>query len=112
MSNITSVTVTKRSSYPRDGEIISFFEEKGLYAKTDEFKQFSKLEEETDELLEALQFKSKGEILAEAGDCYICLVNVLKCCGLTMEDAVNAAVDKVVSRKGEVVDGVFVKEES
>ena len=81
-----------------------------MYAKTDKFKQFSKLEEETDELLEALQFKSKEEILSEAGDCYICLLNTLKCCGLTMEDAVNTAADKVVKRKGEIVDGVFVKE--
>tara|TARA_B100000929_G_C15511743_1_gene421152 strand:- start:32212 stop:32544 length:333 start_codon:yes stop_codon:yes gene_type:complete len=109
MSNITSVTVTKKT-YPRNKDIISFFQAKGLYEKTDEFKQFEKLEEETDELLEALKFKSKEEILSEAGDCYVCLVNVLHCCGLTLEDAVNSAVDKVTKRKGSVQDGVFVKE--
>lgn len=110
MSNITKVSVTKKAPYPRDAEVVAFFEAKGLYAKTDEYKQFEKLEEETDELLEALKFKSKEEILSEAGDCYICLLNVLHCCGLSIEDAVNSAVDKVTKRKGQVVDGVFVKE--
>lgn len=104
------VTVTKGKPYPRNKDILQFFEEKGLYAKTDEFKQFDKLEEETAELYEALRHESKESILSEAGDVYICLLNTLHCLGLTMEDAVNAATDKVVNRKGEVVEGLFVKE--
>ena len=104
------VTVTKGKPYPRNKDIVRFFEEKGLYAKTDEFKQFDKLEEETAELYEALRHESKDSILSEAGDVYICLLNTLHCLGLTMEDAVNAATDKVINRKGEVVEGLFVKE--
>jgi NTP pyrophosphatase (non-canonical NTP hydrolase) len=108
---IVKAQLISKKHYPRDNDIIYFFVEKGLYTKTDEFKQFEKLEEETDELLEALHYKSKEDILSEAGDCYICLLNVLHCCGLTMEDAVDAAADKVTKRKGQVVDGVFVKEQ-
>lgn len=107
---IKSVTVTKKNAYPRDKDIISFFQEKGLYENTDEFKQWEKLEEEVYELLEALQGTDKKAILSEAGDTYVCLVNVLHCLGFSMGQAVDEAVDKVVKRKGEVVEGKFVKE--
>lgn len=110
MSNITKVTVTKKNPYPRNQDIISFFEEKGLYGKTDEFSQFKKMEEEVEELYEELRHGPKENILSEAGDVYITLLNVLHCCGLTIEDAVNVAADKVLKRKGKVENGVFIKE--
>lgn len=108
---IQSVTITKGKAYPRDKEIISFFEKKGLYETTTYKDQFLKLEEEVEELLEALHLGDDEQVLSEAGDVYICLLNVLKCCGLTMEQAVNYSADKVTKRKGKVVNGVFVKEE-
>lgn len=109
MSAIVSATVSKKA-YPRNQDIIKFFESVDLYRNTDEFKQFTKLEDETEELYEALRHKPKSEILSEAGDVYICLLNILHCCDLTMEDAVNSAANKVTKRKGQMVDGLFEKE--
>src|SRR5690625_4540794 len=107
---IKSVTVIKGKPYPLDTEVISFFEEKGLYEKTTYSDQFLKLKEEVGELEEALPTGDDEQILSEAGDVYITLMNVLKCCGLSMEQAVNYSVDKVVKRKGQVKNGVFIKE--
>ena len=107
---IQKVTVIKGKPYPRDKEVINFFEEKGLYEKTTYSDQFLKLKEEVGELEEALPTGDDEQILSEAGDVYITLLNVLKCCGLTMEQAVNYSVDKVVKRKGKVENGVFIKD--
>lgn len=107
---IKSVTVVKGKAYPRNAEIIQFFKNKGLYENTNDLIQFDKLQEEVWELEQALCEKSKEEILSEAGDVYITLVNVLHCCGLELADAVDSATDKVVKRKGEVVNGKFVKQ--
>jgi NTP pyrophosphatase (non-canonical NTP hydrolase) len=107
MSIIKSTVVV--NTYPRNQEIIQFFKDKGLYESTNDLIQFDKLQEEVIELEEALTSKSKAEILSEAGDVYICLLNVLHCCGLDLSDAVDAATDKVVKRKGRVVNGKFIK---
>ena len=110
MSAIKSVTVTKGVPYPKDKAIIQFFESKGLYPKTTAECQFGKLEEEVDELWDALRTNSLEEILLEAGDVYITLLNVLHCKGLTIEQAVNAASEKVLKRTGKVEGGMFIKE--
>jgi len=107
---IQSVTVTKGKPYPRNKDIIKFFEEKGLYERTTWQDQFRKLMEEVDELEEALLLGADDQVLSEAGDVYITLLNVLTSCGLTMENAVNAAADKVLRRSGKVVNGQFVKD--
>lgn len=108
---IVKATVTKGKPYPRNAEILQFFEERGLYERTTWKAQFEKLEEEVDELKDALLLGDDEQVLNEAGDCYICLLNVLHSCGLTMEQAVNYATDKVIKRKGRVENGVFIKEE-
>lgn len=107
---VLKATVTKGKPYPRNAEIIKFFEGKGLYEKTNFFDQFRKLEEEVDELHDALLLGDDEQVLNEGGDVYITLLNVLHTCGLTMEQAVNYATDKVVKREGRVENGQFVKE--
>jgi len=108
---ISKVVVTKGRAYPRNAEIIGFFEDRGLYERTTWKAQFLKLEEEVDELKDALLLGDDEQVLNEAGDCYICLLNVLHSCGLTMDNAVDYATNKIVKRKGKVVNGQFVKEE-
>lgn len=100
--SISKVVVKK--NYPRDREIIRFFESKELYANTNCLLQWDKLEEEVYELEEALKYKSEEEILLEAGDVYITLLNVLHCKGLSIEEAVEAAANKVLKRQGEVIN--------
>lgn len=108
---IVKATVVKGKAYPRNAEILQFFEDRGLYERTTWKAQHLKLEEETDELKDALLLGDDEQVLNEAGDVYICLLNVLHSCGLTMEQAVNYATDKVIKRKGRVENGVFIKEE-
>lgn len=107
---VVKAVVTKGKPYPRNNEIIRFFEDKGLYERTTYRDQFMKLMEEVDELQDALQLGDDEQVLNEAGDCYITLLNVLHTCGLTMENAVNYSTDKILKRKGRVENGVFVKD--
>ncbi len=109
--SIKSVTVVKGKSYPRNAEIIQFFEDKGLYERTDFLSQFKKLEEEVDELKDALLLGDDEQVLNEAGDVYITLLNTLHSCGLTMEQAVNYSTNKILKRSGKVVNGVFIKDQ-
>ncbi len=108
---IVKATVVKGKAYPRNDEIIQFFEDKGLYERTDFLSQFKKLEEEVDELKDALLLGDDEQILNEAGDVYITLLNVLKTCNLTMEQAVNYSTNKILKRSGKVVNGVFIKDQ-
>lgn len=107
---IQSVTIIRGKAYPRNAEIIGFFEDRGLYERTTWRAQFEKLEEEVDELKDALLLGDDEQVLNEAGDVYITLLNTLHSCNLTMEQAVNYATDKILKRKGKVVDGKFVKD--
>lgn len=107
---IVKATVVKGKPYPRNEEIVAFFEDKGLYERTTWKDQFRKLEEEVDELQDALLLGDDEQVLSEAGDVYITLLNTLKACNLTMEQAVNYATDKVLKRAGgKVVNGQYVK---
>ncbi len=108
---IVKATVIKGKAYPRNDEIIQFFEDRGLYERTTWRAQFEKLEEEVDELKDALLLGDDEQVLNEAGDVYITLLNTLHSCNLTMEQAVNYSTNKILKRKGKVVNGVFVKDQ-
>ena len=77
----------------------------------DPYKQVLKVGEEFGELCQAIaKDKSELEIQEETGDMHVTLVILCLQLGLDIEKCIELAYDKIRDRKGEMVNGIFVKE--
>ena len=63
------------------------------------------------EIAEGLAKKDKQLIIDGVGDAYVTLVALCATLGLEIDECVYQAYKEIENRKGEMVDGVFVKEE-
>lgn len=86
-------------------------EEKGIFEKGDVKTQCIKLFEETGELSKAILKNDEPEIIDAIGDCVVVLTNLAKLQGLKIEDCINSAYQIISKRKGEMLNGTFVKNE-
>lgn len=86
--------------------------ERGIYKKGDPKTQFLKLQEEAGELSKAILKDDKEEIIDAIGDCVVVLTNLSALCGVRIEDCINSAYDVISRRKGSMINGTFVKNES
>ena len=79
--------------------------------EADPIKQTVKLAEELGELASGL-LKYKKEIIVDSlGDMLVVLIILHQQLGLTMEETLEFAWNEIKDRKGEMKNGVFVKEE-
>lgn len=93
-------------------KIYEWANEKGLLSE-DPRKQFLKTIEEIGEIAEILckNPNDKTALREEIGDALVTLIILASICGLSVEECLTYAYDKIKNRKGKVVDGIFVKEE-
>jgi NTP pyrophosphatase (non-canonical NTP hydrolase) len=85
-------------------------QDKGIYEKGDAKTQFIKLSEEMGELAMSLLKKNDEEFKDAIGDCVVVLTNLAKLNGHNIEDCINGSYDVIAKRKGQMVNGTFVKE--
>jgi NTP pyrophosphatase (non-canonical NTP hydrolase) len=84
--------------------------DKGIYEKGDPLTQFAKLSEEMGELAMSLLKQNDAEFQDAIGDCVVVLTNLAKLKGYNIEDCINGSYDVIAKRKGQMVNGTFVKE--
>jgi NTP pyrophosphatase (non-canonical NTP hydrolase) len=73
--------------------------------------QFIKLQEEVDELRDALLKKDMDETVDAIGDCAVVLLNICALLDVNFTDCLAHAYDQIKDRKGFLgTDGVFVKQ--
>ncbi len=72
--------------------------------------QMLKLTEEVGELAHGVARKNELEIIDALGDCVVVLTILAAQCELRLEDCVEASYNQIKDRKGQMIDGVFVKE--
>ena len=84
--------------------------DKGIYEKGDPLTQFAKLSEEMGELAMSLLKQNEEEFKDAIGDCVVVLTNLAKLKGYNIEDCINGSYDVIAKRKGQMVNGTFVKE--
>lgn len=77
----------------------------------DSNKQILKLGEEFGEVCAAKARGRKDELEVEIGDVFVSLNILAMQEGTSIERCVEKAYEKIKDRKGEMVDGVFVKED-
>lgn len=85
-------------------------EERGL-DKSSSDKQMIKLQEEVGELAEAHNKGWKDKQVDSLGDTFVVLTIYAMQKGLHLEDCIKEAYETIYNRKGQLVDGVFVKQE-
>ena len=84
--------------------------ERGIYHKGDSHTQYIKLMEEAGELAQALLKNDKAEVIDAIGDIVVVLTNLARLKNLNIEDCIDSAYNEIANRKGEMINGTFVKE--
>ena len=92
-------------------QIRQWASERELLQKDNSFKQLAKLMEESGELADSLIKNKPTEFKDAIGDCVVVLTILAAQNGLNIEDCIEAAYDEIKDRKGEIKDGLFVKEQ-
>ena len=92
--------------------IRSWAEERGIYAEGDSKTQLIKLQEEMGELAKATLENDKPEVIDAIGDMVVVLTNLAHLNGVHIETCIAEAYNVIAKRKGKMINGTFVKDES
>lgn len=76
----------------------------------DPVKQALKLMEEVGELCRGMAKNSPSQVIDSIGDIYVVLTVLSLQLGLDIEKCIEAAYEEIKDRKGQMINGVFVKE--
>lgn len=74
-------------------------------------RQMEKLREEVKELNDAIVADDWEEFVDGIGDCIVVLTIMASQRGINVEDCIEAAWQEIKDRKGQMVNGIFVKEQ-
>ncbi len=85
--------------------------EKGIYEKGDPKTQYIKLMEEVGELAQSILKNNPEEFMDAIGDCVVVLTNLAKLNDVKIEDCINGSYEVIAKRKGQMINGTFVKED-
>jgi phosphoribosyl-ATP pyrophosphohydrolase len=94
----------------RKKEILEWADNKNLLKYENRFKQYSKLQEESNELYVAMLDDNKAEIIDGLGDCVIVLTILAEQLGFDLATCVECAYDEIKNRTGKTLNGTFIKE--
>ena len=101
----------KLYSYQDQFELIrEWASDKGIYRSGDARTQFVKLMEEAGELAQAILKNDEPEVIDAIGDMVVVLTNLAKLRGHNIEDCISSAYNVIAKRKGEMINGTFVKQ--
>lgn len=73
-------------------------------------QQFLKVAEELGETASAISKNKPDELIDGLGDTFVTLIILTMQCGLTPQEALNAAWNEIKDRKGKTTNGVFIKQ--
>ena len=108
---VSGETSTKCSQCIFD-EIRLWATERGIYKKGDVKTQYVKLQEEAGEVARAIIKNDPVELKDGIGDMVVVLTNLAHLAGMNIEDCIQSAYDVINKRKGSMINGSFVKNET
>ena len=89
-------------------QIAQWHHDRNLVASSDDKSQFAKLVQEVGELSDNI-CKAR-DVSDDIGDIIVVLVNIAERNGLSIQNCLAQAWNDIKDRKGEMRDGVFIKE--
>lgn len=93
------------------GNIIQWGHDRNLIKGSDPKSQLLKTMAELGELADGINKDRKNEIIDGIGDVVVTLILISEQYGLTLKQCLNHAYDEIKDRKGQMVNGTFVKED-
>lgn len=94
----------------RKQDILDWAEPKQLLKFENRLKQYTKLQEESNELLIGLLEENPVEIQDAIGDCVVVLTILADQVGFDIEDCIEHAYQQIKNRKGKTIQGMFYKD--
>ena len=91
--------------------VTQWADDKNILKKENATKQLLKVMEEVGETAGAVAKNKEAEIKDGIGDSFVTLIILAKQLGLEPVDCLEAAWNEIKDRKGNTVNGVFIKEE-
>jgi len=92
-------------------KVLAWAKQKGILDTGTVAGQLGKLHEEFKELEDAVSFEDMPEIADAIGDMQVVLIILAEMYGLSAQECLEGAYEVIARRKGEMVNGVFVKDE-
>lgn len=90
--------------------VIRWADQRGIYDNSGATKQFLKAVSEMGEVADALAKQDLAEIKDGIGDTVVCLINLCRILGTSIPECLQLAYTEISTRKGQMVNGVFVKQ--
>ena len=107
-------TFSKESrSVSRERDIIAWATERGIFDSkhgSSKKRQADKTQEELNELFEAIECDNVIDAMDAIGDIMVTLAIQAHMWNLGLDECIEAAYQEIKDRKGQMVDGLFVKE--
>ena len=91
-------------------KILEWAEARNLLHNENALKQYSKLQEESNELLLSILNKDPYEQIDAIGDCAVVLIILANQLGHDFDKCLESAYNEIKDRKGKTIGGNFVKE--
>jgi NTP pyrophosphatase (non-canonical NTP hydrolase) len=91
-------------------KVLQWGSERNLLHNENALKQYSKLQEESNELLIGILNKDPYEIIDALGDIQIVLIILANQLGFDIDECLESAYNEIKDRKGRTENGNFIKE--
>jgi NTP pyrophosphatase (non-canonical NTP hydrolase) len=91
-------------------KVLEWAELRNLLHNENALKQYSKLQEESNELLIGILNKDPYEIIDALGDIQIVLIILANQLGFDIDECLESAYNEIKDRKGQTIGGNFIKE--
>ena len=91
-------------------EVLRWANERGLLNPENKFMQMGKMVSEVGELCDAIIKDDKNGQIDGIGDVLVTLIILANQLGYDVEDCLEVAYNEIKNRKGETINGTFIKE--
>jgi NTP pyrophosphatase (non-canonical NTP hydrolase) len=91
-------------------KVLEWGAERNLLHNENALKQYSKLQEESNELLLSILNKDPYEQIDAIGDCAVVLIILANQLGFDIDECLKSAYEEIKDRKGVTVNGTFKKD--
>jgi NTP pyrophosphatase (non-canonical NTP hydrolase) len=91
-------------------KVLEWANERNLLHNENALKQYSKLQEESNELLIGILNKDPYEIIDALGDIQVVLIILANQLGFDIDECLESAYNEIKDRKGKTIGGNFIKE--
>jgi NTP pyrophosphatase (non-canonical NTP hydrolase) len=91
-------------------KVLQWASERNLLHNENALKQYSKLQEESNELLLSILDKDPYEQIDALGDIQIVLIILANQLGFDIDECLKSAYEEIKNRTGQTINGNFVKD--